>query len=362
MVGDSNPSAPPQRLLGLELLRFLCAFAVLVWHYQHFGFDGDTLALVRSEQPFYRWLKPLYEHGYLGVQVFWCISGFIFFWKYARAIAERRVGGRRFFVLRFSRLYPLHLATLVLVLVLQPLYLRLHGHYFVYQHNDAAHLLGQLLLASNWLDADDWSFNGPVWSISVEVLVYAVFFVTLRWLGPSWRIAVAVTLACVAGLVMHLAWPVLACAGFFYAGGLAALLLAQRPARERRLGALALGAAVLVLAVRRFAPDLATLVLLLAGLPLLLCALAPALRRVPERLAQAIETAGNLTYASYLLHFPLQLLAVLAFGAAHRPVPVHSGVFFAGFLGLVFLLAGAVHRWFEMPMQALIRRAGLRPR
>lgn len=357
MAGDSVPSAPPQRLLGLELLRFLCAFAVLVWHYQHFGFDGDTVALVRSEQPFYRWLKPLYEHGYLGVQVFWCISGFIFFWKYAPAIAERRVGGARFFVLRFSRLYPLHLATLVLVLLLQPLYLHAHGHYFVYQHNDAEHLLRQLLLASNWLDADDWSFNGPVWSISVEVLVYAIFFVSLRWLGPSLRATAAFTLVCLVGLLMHVAWPVVACAGFFYAGGLAALVLAQRPARERRVAAMATAAVLLVLAARHWVPDAATVVAMLTGVPLLLCALAPALRHVPARLADAIATAGNLTYASYLLHFPLQLLVVLGFGALHRPVPVHSGAFFAAFIGVVFALSGAVYRWFEMPMQAAIRRA-----
>lgn len=359
-VDSPPPLAREQRLLGLELLRFLCAFAVLVWHYQHFGFDGDHLALPRSEQPFYGWLKPLYEHGYLGVQVFWCISGFIFFWKYARSIAERRVGGRRFFVLRFSRLYPLHLATLLLVLVLQPLYLQVHGHYFVYQHNDAGHLLRQLALASNWIAGpDDESFNGPVWSISVEVLVYAIFFVMLRCCGPSLRGAAVFTLACLAGLLLHLAWPVIACAGFFYAGGLAALVLAQRPARERRLALLGVGALLTVLLVRRFAPGEATETLLLAGIPLLLCALAPALRQVPERVARLIETAGNLTYASYLLHFPLQLGVVLLCGALHWPVPVHSGLFFAGFIAVVFALSAVVYRWFEMPMQALIRRLAL---
>ena len=28
------------RLIGLELLRFLAAVAVLIWHYQHFMFIG----------------------------------------------------------------------------------------------------------------------------------------------------------------------------------------------------------------------------------------------------------------------------------------------------------------------------------
>lgn len=358
----SPPAAPEQRLLGLELLRFLCAFAVLVWHYQHFGFEGGHPLLARSEQPFYGWLRPLYEHGYLGVQVFWCISGFIFFWKYGRSIAERRVSGGRFFVLRFSRLYPLHLTTLGLVLLLQPLYLAVHGQYFVYQHNDAVHLLRQLLLASNWIAGpEDESFNGPVWSISVEVLVYAIFFVLLRWWGPSLRGAALITLLCLGGVLAHVAWPVVACAGLFYAGGLAALVLTQRPARERHGVGLAAASLAVLLAVRQFAPAQTATVLLVIGLPLLLGALAVSVRQVPERLAVAIETAGNLTYASYLLHFPLQLLVVLLCGALRWPVPVHSGLFFVGFIAAVFALSAWVYRRFEMPMQALIRRLALPP-
>lgn len=358
----SPPSTPEQRLLGLEVLRFCCAFAVLVWHYQHFGFEGGHLQMARSEQPFYGWLRPLYEHGYLGVQVFWCISGFIFFWKYGRSIAERRVSGRRFFVLRFSRLYPLHLTTLGLVLVLQPVYLAAHGDYFVYQHNDAVHLLRQLLLASNWVAGpEDESFNGPVWSISVEVLVYAIFYALLRCWGPSLRGAALVALLCLGGVLAHVAWPVVACAGLFYAGGLAALVLTQRPARERHLAGLVAASLAVWLAVRQFAPAQTTVALMATGLPLLLCALTLAVQRVPERLAAAIETAGNLTYASYLLHFPLQLLVVLLCGALHRPVPVRSGLFFVGFIAAVFLLSAWVYRRFEMPMQAFIRRLALPP-
>lgn len=39
--------------------------------------------------------------------------GFVFFWLYAHPIRQRSVSTRRFFWLRLSRLYPLHLATLL---------------------------------------------------------------------------------------------------------------------------------------------------------------------------------------------------------------------------------------------------------
>src|SRR4051794_10927959 len=77
MLMPKTSTAPePQKLLGLEGLRFVATLAVLLWHYQHFAFVGDTpVGLVRSELPFYRALFPFYEAGQSGVVVFWCISG-----------------------------------------------------------------------------------------------------------------------------------------------------------------------------------------------------------------------------------------------------------------------------------------------
>lgn len=360
MVSQTTP-VRDDKLLGLEVLRFLSAIAVLVWHYQHFAFNGTRVDVVRPEQPFYALLKPLYEHGYLGVQVFWCISGFIFFWKYGQAIAEHRVGARKFFVLRFSRLYPLHLATLLLVLALQPLYQWMHGQPFVYQHNDAGHFVRQLLLASNWADANDWSFNGPIWSISVEVLVYAVFFVLLRLFGPSRGVAAVVVALGTVAMLARLPWPVLACSAFFFAGGLAALGLRHRRFPDVRWAAGWLGVLVAASVVRRLAPDQFAFVCILTVLPLLLWIIAPALRRWPGWLRGGIEAAGNLTYASYLLHFPLQLALTLCFAALHRPIPLYSARFFLVFMVAVLVLSALVYRGFEVPVQAWIRRRALQP-
>ena len=41
------------RLIGLELIRFISAFSILLWHYQHFAFIGDkAINFSRNEQPF----------------------------------------------------------------------------------------------------------------------------------------------------------------------------------------------------------------------------------------------------------------------------------------------------------------------
>src|SRR5580704_14385000 len=133
---------PANKLSGLEVLRFLTAFAILVFHYRHFAFVADEpVGLVNDRLPLYRLLRVFYDFGPYGVWIFWCISGFIFFWKYRDDVTDRALSGWKFFVLRFSRLYPLHIVTLLLVAVVQPLYFSLHGYFFVYQDNDLTHFL-----------------------------------------------------------------------------------------------------------------------------------------------------------------------------------------------------------------------------
>jgi peptidoglycan/LPS O-acetylase OafA/YrhL len=220
-VDASSSSA--DKLIGLELIRFVCACAILFWHYKHFAFEPDgSFPLDNSRQPFYSAFRVGYDHGFYGVQIFWCISGYIFFWKYSIAIAQRRLGLRTFLVLRFSRLYPLHVATLFLVLAMQFLYFHSHGYYFVYQFNDVKHFAAQLLLASSWGLTDGDSFNGPIWSISVEVLVYLMFFLLLRLFGYKWIVTVAILVLSVAATLLNISNTIVECVAFFYMGGLSA--------------------------------------------------------------------------------------------------------------------------------------------
>ena len=55
---------PVNKLLGLEVLRFLTAFAILVFHYRHFAFVADEpVGLVNDRRPLYRLLHVFYDFG-----------------------------------------------------------------------------------------------------------------------------------------------------------------------------------------------------------------------------------------------------------------------------------------------------------
>jgi peptidoglycan/LPS O-acetylase OafA/YrhL len=131
-------------------------------------------------------LKPLYLEGWRAVDLFFCLSGFIFYWLYSKKIVSGATSFNEFFVLRFSRLYPLHFVTLMVAAAGQFLMLGCFGSFFVYPNNDLYHFLLQLVFASNWGFEQGNSFNGPVWSVSVEVFLYALFFVVCALRRNRW--------------------------------------------------------------------------------------------------------------------------------------------------------------------------------
>jgi peptidoglycan/LPS O-acetylase OafA/YrhL len=344
------------KLLGLELLRFLSALAVLFFHYDHFAAMAGMPPVLRTSVPLYGLLWPLYDYGQYGVQIFWGISGYIFFWKYGAAIYQRAVAARDFFWLRLSRLYPLHIATLAAVIGLQFIHRQLTGSDFIYPVNDAGLLLRQIFLATDWGPQPAFSFNGPIWSISAEVAVYFAFFLAVRRFAPSIALCLA---AVIAGLALQLAglnWVTPFCATYFFAGGIAALA-----GRKAIWPAAAILAALSVICVATGAVgdrDKLPMILLLA-VPCLL-AIAAQDWAMLAKWQRPVQFAGNLTYSSYLLHFPLQLAVAIRVAVSGIVLPITSGWFLAAYLGVTLGAAMLCYRWFEMPAQRWIRQRAVK--
>lgn len=366
-----NKPLPNGKLLGLEILRFVAALSVLVWHYQHFFFTPtNSNKYIRESQPFYSFLKLFYEHGSYGVQIFWCISGFIFFWKYRNAIASNLVSAKQFFILRLSRLYPLHISTLLIVALLQPIYFHLSNIYFVYQSNDLKHFFLQLFLASNWGFEVGTSFNGPIWSISVEVLIYLVFFLMLLLISKSVWVNIGIALVCTAAsLLKNLPIPsaLISCMAYFYAGGLAAIALQKiqggkfiRPVNIFCIF-LALVFPVTAYVQGEFPNEKFITLILVIYTPALLLLLAQQIV-ISGKVQKIIEIAGNMTYASYLLHFPIQLITAIAYGYAEITIPAHENLFFISYIAITLIASYFTYKYLESPAQSLIREKFLSSR
>jgi peptidoglycan/LPS O-acetylase OafA/YrhL len=361
-MSSASTSAQPHALLGLELLRFACAISVLVWHYSHFYLIGEAhVGFELTQQPLYFLLKPFYEAGLLGVQAFWSLSGFIFFWKYAQPVSRGQVSIRHFAVLRFSRLYPLHLLTLLIVAALAAWYRSRQGADYVFQFNDWSHFVLQLFMASEWAGRSEWSFNGPIWSISIEVLVYGLFYLLCRLGLTRWWQVLGLTGSTGVFYALKLTQhPIIMCAFFFYLGALTYLVHEALLKRSRMvlqlvlvMGLLAAGAGGWLVAVGKLRAIFYVALLT----PVLLLTFLNCVKPRSARVISFVNTLGNTTYASYLLHFPIQLLvANLMWGRQGVQLPVQHPGFLLGYLLLTFGLAALVYRVYEMPCQTWLRQ------
>jgi peptidoglycan/LPS O-acetylase OafA/YrhL len=176
-------SAPPEKKIGhlyaVDFARGLAALSILVWHYQQFFFpnaDTPKMTVPRESQPFYHQLSIFYQQGAHAVEFFWLISGFVFAAVY---VVGKRTTTREFASNRFARLYPLHFLTLLIVALLQIISLRLVGHEQIVGNNDLWHFILNVFFASSWGNQQNLSFNAPIWSVSVEVLIYALFWLSV---------------------------------------------------------------------------------------------------------------------------------------------------------------------------------------
>ncbi len=163
-----------QKERALDGMKGIAACIVaFVWHYQHFGVMG-------ADSPLYTFLKASYDYGWLMVELFFMLSGFGMMMGYKDRITEGKLSFPAFFFRRLGKLYPLHLATLLIVTVLEGVYLSKTGTTFVYPNFDLYHFALNVLCMQNGFFGTEWSFNSPSWCLSIFLILYTLFYCIIR--------------------------------------------------------------------------------------------------------------------------------------------------------------------------------------
>lgn len=238
-----------------------------------------------------------------------------------------------FAVDRFSRIYPLYITTFLAVLIVQWLVRADTGSYLVYPYYDAYHALLNIFIVSAWGFEDGWSFNGPAWSISVEILLYITFAFGCM-LGKA-RHIYFLALLILGYLLPASAFKVASGLTQFYLAGLLFVTFRKGSRRfgDRAIVPLAI-AAIICWAVLIFAPDTKKFLLDTIAFPIGIVALAAFNLRYRPRI-RLFEWLGDVSYSVYLWHFPLQCLFVLAlFRLGYDKSAFYSPVIAVAFLAL----------------------------
>lgn len=151
------------RFVALDSWRGLCALLVALYHV-------PVTALV--------FLNPLVRGSYLFVDFFFVLSGFVISFTYEGRIRDGATAAE-FLVKRIGRLWPVHLVTLLaMLLVLTGLAWARHAFgraQFVDAPASAERVIANALMLNGLGIESLTSINVPSWSISCELMIYALF-------------------------------------------------------------------------------------------------------------------------------------------------------------------------------------------
>ena len=192
------------RLRSIDALRGIAALGVVFYH----AVDRGTNVLPNNLFGYpIRALQFISSFGYIGVYLFFVISGFCIHLQWAKSRAtgvEPDVRFGPFWKRRLRRLYPPYVIALGLFLLVAHSYGELNfTHFFFYD------IVMHLLMLHNLDSQTCYTINGVFWTLAVEEQLYLAYFLLLfvraRW---GWRVTLAVCLgARVAWMVLsHLIW------------------------------------------------------------------------------------------------------------------------------------------------------------
>jgi len=330
------------RLQALDLLRLVAVLGVVLFHYGFRGPAGADVAAAALPE-----LSSFARYGFLGVPVFFVISGFVIAYS-----AEGRTA-TGFAIARFARIYPCFIfcmtLTFVAVLLLGP------PHFFTTPAQWAANLLlASPALRQPYMDSAYWSlvveatFYGWVAIlIAAGVFRKRIDIVILLWLCIS--ILNELTVDSRAVEVVFLADD----SGFFATGILIyEFYRGRRDATLRALLALSIATAIFQaihnlgwLRGRTGEPFDDCVVAAICLLSILIIMGATRIRSLPIP-ASAVLAIGGMTYPMYLLHQQLGYTVFYRIGPIDRPAILVAAIVF-----WVAVLSWAVWRFVERPAQ-----------
>jgi peptidoglycan/LPS O-acetylase OafA/YrhL len=186
-VSLAKPSA--DRFLALDSMRGVFACLVALYHLHTTSWLGNL---------------PLIRGGWLFVDFFFVLSGFVIASAYRKRLAEG-FGIGNFMWLRMGRVYPLHIFMLALFLIGEIVAMSASGgvtqRVLFADGKSIEALLGSVFLVQIFGIWPYLVWNGPSWSIAAEVWTYLLFAVLARfarWFDP---ILIAAALASGAALL-----------------------------------------------------------------------------------------------------------------------------------------------------------------
>lgn len=151
-----------ERFYEIDLLRFLAAFAVLLFHYTYRGWASDNMSDISFVE-----LGQFFKYGYLGVHLFFIISGFVILMT---AMNKDMAG---FTISRVTRLFPAYWFAVTLTALVS---IWIGGERYLV---DLKQYLINLTMLHRFVGVP--SVDGVYWSLVVELKFYFLIFLLIMF-------------------------------------------------------------------------------------------------------------------------------------------------------------------------------------
>ena len=142
----------------------------LFFHYNHF--------IAAIYHPLYQIpiLNVLCERGWMAVELFFFLSGVTYMSIYSQKIRKGDYSGEKFAVDRFSKLWPIHMVTLLVVTFVQGLRVENGMPQFKFIANDLYDFFLNILMLQSLGIENGAGYNWVAWTLTVNMLLYFVFY------------------------------------------------------------------------------------------------------------------------------------------------------------------------------------------
>ncbi len=287
------------RIGELESIRGLAALLVLFHHIPKWNPILDS---------------KIINNGYVMVDLFFVLSGFVIFNAYSNKI-NNKFEFLRFQFLRFGRLYPVHITFLFIYVLIEiakyyaQIKLGIQSHNTQpFRENSLVALIQQVfLLQAVGPTGNGDTFNTPAWSISVEFYTYFVFGVSILFLKSS-RILVysLLVVACLLLLASKLTFgseKLLRCFAGFFIGCLTAR--ATEKIKFTFHSSIALATLVLIILFLQFKNPKELDIGIYFLTAVLIASLVLSRQGILKKILnlKALNWLGTMSYSIYMTHF-----------------------------------------------------------
>ena len=350
-----------QNLYLIRILTWFSALVIVLFHYA-LWFEIEFY----NKNKILDYLVKRKEYGANFVYLYWSITGYIMTSLYNEA---NKIIFKNYFFNIFSKYYPLHILTLLIVLAIQFIYIVLYGETKFGYSNDIYHFILHIFLASDWGFQNNQSYNAPIWFMSILIPIFFYFFLTFKIL-MRFKIYFSIfnMFFFYYGFTMIFGYQKLAnffniqaCFFYFYLGVTIYLFCCLTNKYKKVFQILSLfGILISILSLNFSKNFLSNYLELVPGTVLLFASLIFLCQDFyfkKNNLSQKINIIINTSYSIYLWHFPLQLLFLLIIEIFDFNLVFFKNIFtFLLFIIILFLISLFSLKKFEIPFENLIKK------